>query len=574
MRTAGRWLLFVATVIAALALAVGAYQLASTSWDAVVEYRSPFVERAVPAAAAPGSSVASRTVFVIIDGLRLDASRQMGTLQNLRAYGVDATLTAPQPSLSYPNWTTLVSGAAPEVSGVVTNWHEGAAPAETLFDTAQRAGVKTLFVGPEDFDTLYGVSEKADMTFMRPWSGEYLTATYVDEVLKLAAAEQPRLIVVHLPDIDEAGHAHGGASPEYAEAVAKVDADLNRLVEGLQDGDTAFVVAADHGHIDTGGHGGWESDVVQVPGVFSGAGVAAIGRIEARQEDVASSVSLLAGLPVPRHSLGTPLAATAATASPQARQAASAQADEMARQYAIELGEDLPAEEQRYLADLANAAEPDPVTLVTAARDYRLDWDRSQRLTGIGTTLVLAALLTLLFIAVAAWRPFVAAGAGTVAYYAVYNLLFFVVHGYAWSLSAFNSEDLIGAWMNGRMIEAAVAGLVGVAVAGLVYPLLRSAPKGPRGTYLAGWLTLGPLVALVAQLTLAVQAGIYLWAWGLYPTWRMPDLMWAFKYDLDLVQMTALGAAVLLAPLVSYLVGRYHPMTRAPRTDSAAADQA
>ena len=35
--------------------------------------------------------------------------------------------------------------------------------------------------------------------------------------------------------------------------------------------------------------------------------------------------------------------------------------------------------------------------------------------------------------------------------------------------------------------------------------------------------------------------------------------MWAFKADLDMVQATALGAAALLAPLVTYLVGRYHP---------------
>ena len=60
--------------------------------------------------------------------------------------------------------------------------------------------------------------------------------------------------------------------------------------------------------------------------------------------------------------------------------------------------------------------------------------------------------------------------------------------------------------------------------------------------------------------TLALQVAWYLWQWGAAVTWIVPDLRWGFKYDLDLIQATAVGAAVLLAPLVTYLVGRYHPL--------------
>ena len=38
---------------------------------------------------------------------------------------MDLTLLAPQPSLSFPDWTTLLSGAPPYISGVTTNWFEG-----------------------------------------------------------------------------------------------------------------------------------------------------------------------------------------------------------------------------------------------------------------------------------------------------------------------------------------------------------------------------------------------------------------------------------------------------------------
>ena len=71
------------------------------------------------------------------------------------------------------------------------------------------------------------------------------------------------------------------------------------------------------------------------------------------------------------------------------------------------------------------------------------------------------ALLAIAAIGITSWRALVAAGAGAATYYAVYNALFFVVHGNQWSLSSFNSEDLISSWMNQRMIEAIIAGLAG-----------------------------------------------------------------------------------------------------------------
>ncbi len=82
-------------------------------------------------------------------------------------------------------------------------------------------------------------------------------------------------------------------------------------------------------------------------------------------------------------------------------------------------------------------------------------------------------------------------------------------------------------------------------------------------------MTLGPATLLVAIVTLVVQAAIFVWQWGIVPTWRLPDLMWAVKYDFDLIQIVGLGAAAILAPLVTYLVGRYHPKVRRQRTSAA-----
>ncbi|MBE0418095.1 MAG: hypothetical protein IBX63_10055 [Coriobacteriia bacterium] len=178
-----------------------------------------------------------------------------------------------------------------------------------------------------------------------------------------------------------------------------------------------------------------------------------------------------------------------------------------------------------------------------------------------------AALLALGALFALSWRAGAAATAGVIAYYLVYNGLYFVVHGYRWSLSAFNTEEFVQQFFYIRMAEAALAGVIGVAVAAWVYPLLRDEPKGPRERgYLGGWLTLGPATVLAIMATLALQVAWFLWAWGAEVVWRLPDLKWGFKYDLDLTQMTALGAAALLAPVVTYLAGRYHPKVRVQST--------
>jgi hypothetical protein len=36
----------------------------------------------------------------------------------------------------------------------------------------------------------------------------------------------------------------------------------------------------------------------------------------------------------------------------------------------------------------------------------------------------------------------------------------------------------------------------------------------------------------------------------------------AFKYDLDLIQLTALGGAAVAGPLLTWVAGRWHPRVR------------
>jgi hypothetical protein len=232
--------------------------------------------------------------------------------------------------------------------------------------------------------------------------------------------------------------------------------------------------------------------------------------------------------------------------------------------YAETLGEEAPS-----VVELAQMDGEEMDATIARIEDSRLAADRRSRVwPALGAAAI--ALVILIAIGLISWRALVAAGAGALAYYVLYNGLFFLAHGYRWSLSSFNDEALLQSFFNVRLTEAAVSGLVAALVAGIVYPYLRKEPKGARGEFLPRWLALGAMTVLVVQATLLLQAAWFAWAWGVEVTWILPDLMWGFKFDLDLIQMTALGAAAVLAPVLTWLAGRYHPRVRAAAATAGA----
>jgi len=553
----GMWIVFVVGVVVCLLLAKGASSLALYSWNQVVDYKSPYVSTPAPAelisaGPAPEPAVAHRVVLIIVDGLRDDVSRSaMPTVQTLRAHGADFTLAVPQPSLSYPNWTTILTGASPQISGVTTNWYTSREPAPTLIDVARSAGDRVVVAGPTDFSKLFGIKPAKGVSLRDPSESDYVSGMLIDDTLRLSQETSPALIVVHLPDLDTAGHDFGGASPKYQEVATQIDTDIGRLVLGMQGTSTTFVITADHGHTDSGGHGGWEPSVLHVPAVFSGDGIRpAKGTGDLQQ--IAPTVAVLLGLRDPAFAEAQAIRSVVATNNQAVF--ASDQAHHLAfdSEY-VDVTNGHGTSQQDGMGD----GTPDGA--VAAARQGRLAAERWSRLP-LAVVIWIAVIAVAAAIGMVSWRALVSAFAGSAAYYVVYGGLFFVIHGYHWSLSAFNTETYVKTFMNWRLGEAGIAALVGVAVAAFVYPLLRRNPKGPQTLeYLSGYLALGPATILVLLGTLWTQVAWYLWQWGADVVWMLPDLRLAFKYDLDLVQMSAIGVCALFAPLVTYLIGRYHP---------------
>jgi hypothetical protein len=304
--------------------------------------------------------------------------------------------------------------------------------------------------------------------------------------------------------------------------------------------------------------------VRDVPVVLAGPDIT-LGSGRGTLDQLAPTVAMLAGLAAPRDATGAPLDVVKMRPADVAR--FDAQRLAALGAYTSTVAEGLPADARPKAAADAKAAE-DAFAQVTEAR---LALERGERLPlalGVG----LAAIAAIAVIGVLSWRALVSALGGALCYYLVYNGLFFLLHGYRWSLSAFNSESLLSAFFNARMLEAAVAGIVAAFVAGEVYMVVRGKNlKRAKGEYLPGWLALGTATVVTIQATLALQVAWYLWRWGVPLTWVLPDFEWAFKYDLDLIQATALAVAALIAPLATFVVGRFHPFPGERKTSRSIA---
>jgi hypothetical protein len=236
-----------------------------------------------PAPAVPRLS--RRVVLAIVDGLRLDASRTP-FLEAMRQRGADLVATAPFPTLSVPAYVTVLAGVLPRWSGVRTNdWQ-----------------------GRLDLDSLVPGATFASDRVVTPMFGE-TWALGIDAAMARATGE---LVVLLLPDVDRAGHDHGGKSATYRQAALAADQQLARVLANLDLAHDTVIVLADHGHIDAGGHGGTSAVELRVPLVMAGAGILPGAQVTAHLADVAPTVSVLLGRALPRQADGRVLVETLA----------------------------------------------------------------------------------------------------------------------------------------------------------------------------------------------------------------------------------------------------------------------
>jgi predicted AlkP superfamily pyrophosphatase or phosphodiesterase len=235
----------------------------------------------LPPAPMPRTVEAPVTILVSIDGFRPDYLDRGVTpnLSALAAGGVSAVMRPSFPSVTFPNHWTIVTGKVPDHSGIVGNRMEDAArpgetftmasddpfwwnAAEPIWVTAQKAGVRTatMFwpganVGwggtlvPNGHGEVAGATRPQDwQQFNQAVSGAQRVDAVIDW-LRRPDAQRPRFVTLYFDTVDVAGHGHGPQAAETTQAVADVDVQIGRLVQGLRDLRQAanLVIVSDHG---------------------------------------------------------------------------------------------------------------------------------------------------------------------------------------------------------------------------------------------------------------------------------------------------------------------------------------
>ena len=237
----------------------------------------------------PQNPAAPVVVVLSWDGVRHDYPdrTELPALARVQREGVRAGRMVPVfPSNTFPGHVSLATGTFPDRHGIVDNHFYDAErgryrmssdadwiQAEPLWIAAERQGVPAatyFWVGSESDWRGQGTRYR-----MAPFDGDRPEAEKVEKILEwlsLPPTTRPRLIMSYWAGADHHGHDHGPDSDEVTRQLRDQDAQLARLLAGIDALDawayTSLIVVSDHGMTEIGGY-------LDIEGVLAEAGVAA-----------------------------------------------------------------------------------------------------------------------------------------------------------------------------------------------------------------------------------------------------------------------------------------------------------
>ncbi len=232
-------------------------------------------------------------------------------LDGLIAEGVSTmTMQNALPTMSAPNWMSMIAGSSPDQHGVFSNgWSPGDSQPTPTFFAVVREGSPAAKIGIfhdwGDFDELVepGVASHIESP------GDEVETTAA--ALAWMKAELPELLFVHLDHVDHAGHFHSWGSDDYVEAVESADVLVGEMLAALEESGmapyTAIVLSADHGGEGLS-HGDDTAKERPIPLLIRRPqGVPIAVKRELRIFDIAPTVVALLGLESPASWLGRPI---------------------------------------------------------------------------------------------------------------------------------------------------------------------------------------------------------------------------------------------------------------------------
>jgi len=241
---------------------------------------------------------AARVRVVLIDGLGRADADAVTPLQRVCARGERFVVDTGFPTVSLPVQHVLWTGLTQQQSGVVFSNRRLTPPA---FAIPSRVESVAVAESHGEIVRSFGfgqVQAPPDSEHDKVWgAGGFAAAA------ELALHSDKPLVFVHILRVDEAGHAHGRDSSEYRAAASSAGTLVEDWLPDAVPDDEVWLVLADHGHRDGGGHGGVERSIREVRAcIVAGASV---------QVGAADRVPLVAIPPTLSAWLQTPLAESA-----------------------------------------------------------------------------------------------------------------------------------------------------------------------------------------------------------------------------------------------------------------------
>ncbi|MCC6807341.1 MAG: alkaline phosphatase family protein [Deltaproteobacteria bacterium] len=281
-------------LIAAAAIVIGAVTGQGYIWRLANHagyFLVPVNEPALPKIDAP-----AKTFVIVVDGLRQDAAARMASARALQARGTCVSADVGPISISRPVYAVISTGLEQDRTGSRNNATWEPLTADSIWQRASDAGF-----------TVCGYSELPWWQQLFPQAFARYEVDADPDALFLRPRQSPcTLTLLHPVFVDETAHDHGAASPEYEAAVARVDAQIAKLLERVDLDRDLVILTADHGHRDRGGHGGRQPELANVLTCFAGKGVAGKGVATRPTVDpfdmrtLAPTLAVLLGVPFPK----------------------------------------------------------------------------------------------------------------------------------------------------------------------------------------------------------------------------------------------------------------------------------
>lgn len=229
---------------------------------------------------------APRIVIIGFDGLSVAGFAQADApvLHKLQTEGA-WTLHARgvMPTVSSPNWASMIMGAGPEQHGVLSNeWQPGKSeiPPTCTDDNGRFPTIFGLLRKQRPGATIAVFHEWQDFArLVEPGAANVLehgktAQETIDAAVVYLKSHRPDLLFVHLDLIDHAGHEKGHMTLEYLAAIHEADGLVGRLLAAIDRKDTVVLATADHGGVGKK-HGGNSMSELEIPWMVNGPSVRA-----------------------------------------------------------------------------------------------------------------------------------------------------------------------------------------------------------------------------------------------------------------------------------------------------------